>query len=82
MLFNLIRPNFYKKKQTLYDIVKEKNPDLPEKICILPTIIPDNMIHKEYINSNYNLCPIHFLINLRFYSLLSPSIQGVHIVCQ
>ncbi|HPD18041.1 MAG TPA: hypothetical protein PLF61_00065, partial [Candidatus Goldiibacteriota bacterium] len=27
---------------------KEKNPDLPKEICMLPPIIPDNMIHREY----------------------------------
>ena len=57
LFFNLVRPNTYKENKTPWDIVKEKNPDLPKKICMLPPIILDNMIHREYINSVYHLCP-------------------------
>ncbi|MBP7793048.1 MAG: hypothetical protein KA120_08310, partial [Candidatus Goldbacteria bacterium] len=48
------------------DIVKEKNPDLPKKICMLPPIILDNMIHREYINSVYHLCPAPYFLSFGF----------------
>ncbi|MBP7791785.1 MAG: hypothetical protein KA120_01860, partial [Candidatus Goldbacteria bacterium] len=62
--FNLVRPNTYKENKTPWDIVKEKNPDIPKKICMLPPIILDNMIHREYINSVYHLCPAPSHLNI------------------
>ena len=55
LFFNLVRPNSYKENKTPWDIVKEKNPDLPEDICMLPPIILDKMINKEYMESVYHV---------------------------
>ena len=32
-----------------WDIVREKNPELPKEICMLPLIILDKMIDQEYM---------------------------------
>jgi len=38
-----------------WDIVKEKNPDGSKDICMLPPIILDKMISKEYMESVYHV---------------------------
>lgn len=53
LFFNLVRPNTYKENKTPWDIVKEINPELPKDICMLPPIILDKMIYKEYMNTVY-----------------------------
>jgi len=61
LFFNLVKPDTYKENKTPWDIVKEKNLNLPKDICMLTPSIPDNMIHREYINSVYHLCPAPLL---------------------
>ena len=56
LFFNLIRPNTYKENKTPWDIVREKNPELPKEICMLPPIILDKMINQEYMKSVYHVC--------------------------
>lgn len=58
LFFNLIRPNTYKENKTPWDIVKEKNPDLPKDICMLPPIILDKMLNQEYIKSVYHVSQV------------------------
>ncbi|MCX8093920.1 MAG: helix-turn-helix domain-containing protein [Candidatus Goldbacteria bacterium] len=55
LFFNLVRPNTYKENKTPWDIVKEKNPDLPKNVCMLPPIILDKMISKEYMDCVYHV---------------------------
>ena len=56
LFFNLVRPNTYKENKTPWDIVREKNPELPKEICMLPPIILDKMINQEYMESVYHVC--------------------------
>lgn len=53
--FNLVRPNSYKENKTPFQIAKEKNPNVTEKIAFLPPIFLDE-IASHQINKYLYLC--------------------------